>query len=266
LKGKGRGVDLKQTQATFFDEEVDEAFEISRPHGTPRTYRWLLEVKFRESISAIHALVPGSLALCVCGGSGMDSEFLVRSGARVITSDISFQAVKRAIERSRRYQFEVLPIVADVEHLPFEKESVDLVYVHDGLHHLDQPETGIGEMARVARVAVSINEPAKAFYTRFAIAIGVAKEVEESGNVVRRLELESARKVLVDRGFSILHARRYFMYYKHEPGILSRLLSLPGVLQLFIVAHYTMNFFVGRFGNKLVITALRADMEYSLCY
>ncbi|MCA1571279.1 MAG: class I SAM-dependent methyltransferase [Chloroflexi bacterium] len=30
-------------------------------------------------------------------------------------------------------------VVADVEHLPYADRSLDMVYVHDGLHHLSDP-------------------------------------------------------------------------------------------------------------------------------
>jgi ubiquinone/menaquinone biosynthesis C-methylase UbiE len=44
--------------------------------------------------------------------------------------------------------------VADAERLPFPDRSIDVVYVHDGLHHLARPEAGLAEMTRVARLAV----------------------------------------------------------------------------------------------------------------
>jgi SAM-dependent methyltransferase len=254
-------MEYKLKQATFFDDEVDESFEITRPHGTPRTYRWLLGEKFRQSLSRIRDGVPGALTLCVCGGSGMDSEFLVRAGARVISSDISHKAVKRARERAIRYNFPLITLIADVENLPFDNSSIDLVYVHDGLHHLDQPVIGLCEMARVAKLAVSITEPARATFTRIAVFVGIAQEIEEAGNIVRRLDKSSTVMSLVENGFSILHAQRYAMYYKHEPGLISKVLSLPGIFQLYKVGYRIVNYLIGRFGNKLVVTAVRSSPE-----
>jgi len=81
----------KRRQAAFFDREEPE-FETTRPHGAPRLYQWLLDEKFRRSIAAIRGMVAGSRALTVCGGSGMDAEFLARAGATVISSDVSLGA------------------------------------------------------------------------------------------------------------------------------------------------------------------------------
>ena len=145
------GDEHKSRQVEFFDEEADPAFELSRPYGTPAFHAWLLREKFRHSISGIEELLPGATVLTVCGGSGMDGESLARAGADVAVSDISLRAAQRAEERGRRYGVGIAGIAADAEHLPFPDRSVDIVYVHDGLHHLARPEAGLAEMARVAR-------------------------------------------------------------------------------------------------------------------
>lgn len=43
----------KDRQAEFFDREVAAEFEVSRPHGSPRLYRWLLAQKFRRSVAGL---------------------------------------------------------------------------------------------------------------------------------------------------------------------------------------------------------------------
>src|SRR5919201_36450 len=77
----------KQAQARYFDDVENVEFEISRPHGTPNLYRWYYEQKFERSVRLLRASLSGSRALTVCGGSGMDAEFLARSGCSVVTSD-----------------------------------------------------------------------------------------------------------------------------------------------------------------------------------
>ena len=138
--------------ATFFDEQVDHEFELERPSGSPQLYGWFLAEKFRRSVTDLS--LQQLSALVVCGGSGMDGEFLARQCARVISSDISLGAAQRARERANRHGVDIDVVVADAELLPFPDRSIDLVYVHDGLHHLDRPLEGLGEMARVARQAV----------------------------------------------------------------------------------------------------------------
>jgi uncharacterized protein YbaR (Trm112 family) len=246
----------KDRQAAHFDRETAAEFEMTRPHGTPPLYEWLLREKFRRAAAPLGSRIDGTTALVVCGGSGMDAEFLYERGAAVITSDISLGAARRARERARRRGFPLLSIVADVEGLPAADASLGLVYVHDGLHHLERPETGIAEMARVGR-AVSITEPARAAGTRLAVRFGLALEKEESGNVVVRLRPSVLSAELERLGFRTLACARYLMYYRHEPGRVFRLLSRRGLLPLARFTWRVGNAILGRFGNKMTVVAER---------
>ncbi len=248
----------KERQAAYFDREMAAEFEITRPRGAAPLYEWLLREKFRRAVAPLRDGIAGRTALVVCGGSGMDAEFLHAFGAAVITSDISLGAAKRALERARRGGFSLLSIVADVERLPFEDAVLDLAYVHDGLHHLERPEIGIVEMARVAQ-AVSITEPARAAGTQLAVKLGIALEKEESGNVVARLRPSDVSAQLARLGFRTLSRGRYLMYYSHEPGRLFGLLSRPGLFLLARTSWRTGNVVLGRFGNKMTVAARRAD-------
>jgi SAM-dependent methyltransferase len=242
-------------QARWFDEAVDDEWEIERPHGSPRLHGWLLSEKFRRSLpsSDLHGLT----ALTVCGGSGLDAEFLAAAGASVISSDISLGAARRARERGRRHRLPIDVIVADVERLPFRDRSIDVVYVHDGLHHLERPLEGLAEMARVARRLVCVTEPARAALTGVAVSLGLALAREEAGNDVARLSLDELRSVLVRSGFRIVTAERYGMYYQHRPGRIVRLLSRRPLLGPTQFAFRCVNALVGAFGNKLAVVAVR---------
>ena len=249
----------KTAQAAHFDRPGEEAFEIDRPHATPRLYRFLLAEKFRRAVGPIRPHLVGASALTVCGGSGMDAEFLARAGATVISSDLSLGAATRAKARSERYGLEIRSIVADVEHLPFADQSVDLVAVHDGLHHLDDPYAGLSEMARVARRWIVVTEPARASITRLAIRLRLALETEEAGNRVARMEPSEVAAFLEARGYMVLRAERYAMYYPHRPGAVFSLLSRPFVFPLVRVGWRLANTLLGRFGNKMVVVAERAE-------
>jgi hypothetical protein len=249
----------KERQIAFFDQESIDDFGITRPRGSPALYRWLLEEKFRRSILGLEHLLPGSTVLTICGGSGIDAEFLARRGARVILSDISLGVVCQARERARRFGLDLELVVADAEALPFADASVDLVYVHDGLHHLEQPVLGLAEMTRVARRAISISEPAQALATSTAVRLGLADDVEEAGNRVRRLTLDEITSELKARGFQPIEPHRYGMYYRHWPGRAVRLLSNPVLLPVAKAAFGTVNAAAGRYGNKLVVQAVRAS-------
>jgi SAM-dependent methyltransferase/uncharacterized protein YbaR (Trm112 family) len=247
----------KTSQVEFFDHHLEPEFEISRPRGTPRLHEWLLREKFRRSLVALEPVAAYGTALSVCGGSGLDSDLLAQRGLQVICSDLSFGAVHRARERARRYGLRITPVVADAEQLPFRDRSIPLVYVHDGLHHLENPLQGLDEMARVAQQAVSITEPAKALLTAFAVRLGIALETEEAGNVVGRLDVEELTRCLEAHGFEIGDAQRYAMFYRHEPGPITRCLSAPVALQLARAGLGALNIVVGDHGNKLTVKAER---------
>lgn len=248
----------KAAQSEYFDRAELAEFEIERPWGSPELYRYLLTEKFRRSVEPIRGDLAGCTALVVCGGSGMDAEFLTgRTGAEVVTSDISFGAAKRVRERARRHRAPISPIVADVEHLPFGDRSFDLVYVHDGLHHLEDPMAGMREMARVARRAVAITEPARAAATAAGIRMGLALEHEEAGNRVARLDVDEASAELERAGFAVVRAARYAMYYRHVPGPVMALLSRRPLFPAVTAGWSVANALIGRFGNKLTLVATR---------
>ena len=247
----------KASQAAYFDRAALAEFEIERPRGSPRLYGFLLTEKFHRSIEPLGDRLDGWTALTVCGGSGMDAEFLAGVGAAVISSDLSLGAAGRVRERARRHGLSIESIVADVEHLPFADRSVDLVYVHDGLHHLEDPRSGILEMARVARRAVCITEPTRAAATAVGVRLGIAREFEAAGNRVARLDPAAVTSALRAAGFRVVRADRYAMYYQHVPGRLVALLSRRLLLTGTVAAWRLANGIVGRAGNKMTIVAVR---------
>jgi len=252
----------KDVQASFFDD-ADPEFEVTRPHGTPWLYRWLLAEKFHRSLDALPLPIRQLTAATVCGGSGMDAEFLARAGAAVISTDISLGAAQRTRERAVRYGFDVLPVVADAEALPFRDRSVDLLYVHDGLHHLDSPQAGIREMLRTSRLAISINEPARARVTMVAARVGLSEHYEEAGNFIARMDPDALAAEVSAAGFDVVKSERYAMVYRHEPGRAARILSLPGLRTLTALVLRGFNALAGGIGNKLTLQAVRRDRARS---
>lgn len=246
----------KRRQIEFFDGEAAE-FEITRPRGQPKLYGWLLAEKFRRSVRGIESQLAGASILAVCGGSGMDAEFLARRGAAVIVSDLSLGAVQRAVERGSRSGLTINAVVADAEHLPFADRSFDVVYVHDGLHHLRDPMVGLAEMCRVARHCVAITEPSRAAVTAIAVRLGIALQEEDAGNRVERVTAEQIAGCLAAHGFAVLGTDRYAMYYQHEPGWPMRFFSRR---RSFLLARLTITAFnrvFGSVGNKLSVRAVR---------
>ena len=245
-------------QAAYFDHEAKPEYEVTRPHGVPVVFGSLLVAKLRRGIAGLETCLPGGTALTVCGGSGMDAEYLARCGARVACADLSLGAARRADQRARRFGLELAAMVADAQRLPCGDRSFDLVYVHDGLHHLEDPLGATSEMARVASRGVSVNEPAEAALTRVAVRIGLAENEEEAGNVVRRLQPERVAEVVRSCGFEPLAAERYAVLYRHEAGPIYRLLSRPALSGFALAALGAGDRLLGRVGNKLSVRAVRS--------
>jgi len=246
----------KQAQAAYYDHKSAVDYEISRPRGTPALHQWLLGEKVRRSLTGLDGQEIRSV-LTICGGSGMDAESLASRFDRVVTSDISLGAAARAQERARRYDLPLLSVVADAERLPFDDQSFDLVYVHDGLHHLEDPSIALREMARVARHAVSVTEPARAGITGLAVRVGLALKEEEAGNPVFRFRPEQVAAPLRQAGFRIVRSERYAMFYRHTPGRISSWMSQPLAMSLVRGGFGAGNQLLGRFGNKLTVQAVR---------
>ncbi len=254
---RAAGSSHKKTQMAFFDADPADDFGVTRPRGAPALHGWLLEEKFRRSVLGLEDLLPGCTALTVCGGSGLDAEFLTRAGARVVLTDISLGVLRQAAERARRFGLDFDLVVADAENLPFRDGSVDVAYVHDGLHHLERPALALAEMARVSRRAVSVSEPARAFATAVAVRLGLAEHREEAGNVVGRLTLAEIVSELAAHGFGSIAPHRYAMYYRHWPGRAVRLLSRSRLLGLATRGFLVANRLAGGLGNKLAVQTIR---------
>jgi hypothetical protein len=104
---------------------------------------------------------------------------------------------------------------------------------------------------------VLILEPARAALTGLAVRLGLAEEVEEAGNHVRRLGGAEVAGWLREAGFPRAAWRRTLMYYPHAPWRWMRWLDPSPVFGLFVVGFRGVNLAIGRWGNKLALAATR---------
>lgn len=251
-------VSTKAVQAAYYDRQKNDDFEIERPHGAGRLYEYLLRFKFERGLELLGQPLAGRSVLCVCAGAGMDVEFLATQGARVVGLDLSRGALQAAQERSRRHQFEASFVAGDAEHLPFPNGSFDYCYVHDGLHHLDEPRRALDELARVARRGVFLTEPANAFLTQLAIRLGLIEAREDAGNYVIRFLPADLEAFFRERGFSETRSKRYLMKYPHVPNATFRALSLPFLFPLAKAGFLLLgDGILSDFGNKISFAARR---------
>jgi 2-polyprenyl-3-methyl-5-hydroxy-6-metoxy-1,4-benzoquinol methylase len=248
---------LWSRQRQFYDEECDAEFEIARPHNCGRLYQFLIEHKFRTGLQMLRLELAGRSVLEICCGSGMMSEKFARAGAAVTGIDFSSAAIARAQERARRYGFAARFLVGDAENLAFDDRSFDIVAVHDGLHHLDDPPRAIREMARVAREGVMILDPASAAITKLAVRLGITGEMEEAGNQIKRLVVSEVAAILREAGYGGVRWRRALMYYPHRPWHWWRWFDRAPALAAFRMAFWCGDLAFGRYGNKLSLAARR---------
>ena len=228
----------------------------ARPRETPALHGMLLAERLGRSTAGIEGRIRGATALVACGGPGMDAEHLARLGARaVITTDVSPGAARMARERVERLGLPALSVVADAERLPLADRSVGVAFVLDGLHHLRDPLAGAAELARVATSAVAISEPARAGLTRVAVRAGVARDVEEAGNAVARVDPDEVLALLARAGFPDGRATRYAMHYDPAVGRLARLLSRARLRGPAGTAAGALAAAGGAWGNKVAIQA-----------
>lgn len=247
----------KARQADFFDHHTDEAFEIERPQGAGRLYEWSINTKFERALGLLSFALEGRTLLDLCCGSGMQAEFYARRGAVVTGLDISERAVGRARERSRRHGFSAEFVAGDAESLPFGDASFDVVAVHDGLHHLPNPLKAVAEMARVARKAIVVIEPARSWLTRQAVTVGLALDYEEPGNYVYRFREPEIFSIARSAGFKTFRFRQFLLYYRHEPFTWAKAIENTPLFHLIRLTFGAASLVIPRLGNKLCVVCER---------
>jgi SAM-dependent methyltransferase len=245
-----------RAQAAAHDHASAPELEIERPCGTPSLFGWLVMERFRRSVAGLEELLAGATTAVVCTGPGMDAELLARAGARALALDVSAGALRRARERFRRRAIDATSAVALAERLPLRDGAVEIAYVHDGLHHLEDPLAGLREMARVARRAVIVSEPTDSPVTRLAVRAGVATDSEDAGNRVGRIDPRAAARELRAAGFTDVRTSRYAMHYDPDVGRLARALSRPRLAPAARAGLRALAAAGRPVGNKVVIQAI----------
>ena len=237
-------------------ERKNGKFEINRPHNSGRLYNFLIKYKFQKALEDLPFSIKGLSLLDICCGSGMISEYYARGGAKVTGIDLSEDAINRAKIRKERYKFEAEFKVTDANNLPFADNFFDIVSVHDGLHHLENPKRAVEEMGRVAKKAVVIIEPAKALITRIFVRLGVSTDYEET-DFVYRFRKNEMRQWLKAAGTQKVISRRYLMYYPHQPGKVFRIFDNKAAFFIAKTIFQLLNILLGRLGNKIQVIGLK---------
>ena len=196
----------------------------------------------------------------------MEAEYFANLGTNLFGLDLSLVALQGAKERARRFEFPLKTIAGDAERLPFRPESFDFVFVHDGLHHLPQPEKAIKEIVRVARKGIFFTESADAFVTRIAVKLGIASDFEEAENFVYRFSTTKLKVLFSRLGLNHMRFKRYGMWYSHYPPRWFRVFESTFMYILFKIFFFLGNVVLSQFGNKLAVVAWKNDDQNKIKY
>jgi ubiquinone/menaquinone biosynthesis C-methylase UbiE len=109
--------------------------------------------RFYRDIARLSDLSAGSRVLDIpCGGGVAFRGLRPEQALEYVAADLNPVMLRRARAEAERRGIDWIEFVeADVETLPFEDRSFDLVVTYTGLHCFPDPPAAIGEMARVLR-------------------------------------------------------------------------------------------------------------------
>jgi SAM-dependent methyltransferase len=151
-------------------------------------------------------------------------------------------------------------VKGDAENLPFGDASCDYGFVHDGLHHLREPERAIAELSRVARHGIMVTEPAAAVVTELPIRLGLMKPYEEAGNYVIRFQRQRLESLCRSLGFDRIASSRYLVKYGHPPAEWWHRLDSAPLFQAACAFFWLFGVvLLGRWGNKLAFIAAPSE-------
>ena len=136
------------------DIETSTAAYAARFSGTIGS--WLLSVQSEATLSMLQAY-PQAAILEVGGGHGQLTPHLIKAGhsVSVLGSSQSCQTQIRPLVESGQCKFQVGNVLA----LPYDDNSFDVVISYRFLAHVEQWQTFLGELTRVAKQAVLIDYP-----------------------------------------------------------------------------------------------------------
>jgi SAM-dependent methyltransferase len=126
---------------------------------------------YKELYDFMEGIHAGSLLDLGCG-AGHHSKDLSLRGFEVTGVDISLNGLKHATKLSQATNQEIDFIVGDIENLPFDDNSFDVVFCGLILHHFPKKEKVLMEISRVCRkymVAFEVNSYDPISFVRFNI-------------------------------------------------------------------------------------------------
>jgi ubiquinone/menaquinone biosynthesis C-methylase UbiE len=157
-------------------------------YGTRNPIARAMMSRFLGAVTELYASsAPGSVLEVGCG-EGRLAQHLVTSAprpGRFVATDVDTSAVDRGLD----------PLIetrqASVYALPFDDASFDLVVCCEVLEHLDSPEAGLDEVARVARRSVILSTPREPLWRALNVVRG--RYLRDLGNTPGHVQHFSRR-------------------------------------------------------------------------
>lgn len=143
--------------------------------GNP-VVRRLIDRFYDEVRRTVTGLEPTSVLDAGCGEGETLERLRGQLPQRQVGVDLNPESVEFAAARIPDAEFQV----ANLLDLPFENDSFDLVLCLEVLEHLDRPEGGLSELARVAAGDIVISVPHEPWFRLGSFARG--KYVKTWGN------------------------------------------------------------------------------------
>jgi ubiquinone/menaquinone biosynthesis C-methylase UbiE len=157
-------------------------------YGTRNPIARAMMSRFLGGVTELYAAVAPESVLEVGCGEGRLAQHLVTSGPRprrFVATDVDTSALDQRLD----------PLIetrqASVYELPFDDASFDLVVCCEVLEHLDVPEAGLDEVARVARKAVILSTPREPMWRALNIVRG--RYLRDLGNTPGHVQHFSRR-------------------------------------------------------------------------
>lgn len=140
---------LTISEREHYTEKVDYYLRMHAAWCGSPFYRFY----HRKFLEDFHNLPSGSLILEIGCGLGNDGLELLRSGYRVVETDVSPGQLAEAqrLHRERGFESSSAHLLADAASLPFADASFDGVLMVASLHHLPDPGRALREVRRVLR-------------------------------------------------------------------------------------------------------------------
>lgn len=143
----------------------DKRTEMIVGSGTPED-EWLEHTqgyRVREKHLELLGLnsLQGQLILDAGCGPGTYGIMLAKKGNKVVGVEISPEGARVAKERAAKKEASFMPIIGDIEKLPFEDSTFAICFCGWVLHHFPDIDTSVSELARVLKPGgmISLAEP-----------------------------------------------------------------------------------------------------------